>query len=300
MIKRIVDISEPAYLHLKHRQLLIDKNGALAARIPIEDLGVLILQHPAIVISQSAVIACQQNNTAIVFCDQRHLPFSVIFPLTEGNSLHAKILKEQTQISLPLRKRIWRQIVQQKILGQARTLRLLGKDAKPLEHLATKVKTGDRENHEAQAAQKYWPLLFGRTFRRDTGANGVNALLNYGYALMRAAVARAIVASGLHPAVGLHHHNQYNGLCLADDLMEPFRPWVDYEVYRMAEEQDQLKIEMESKRKLLKLLSVPVVFAGKTMPMMVSCHYLTANLKRTFQDKNVKLDYPIIQHPEDR
>ena len=117
-------------------------------------------------------------------------------------------------------------------------------------------------------------------------------MLNYGYAIMRAVVARAIVGSGLHPALGLHHHNQYNGLCLADDLMEPFRPWVDFQVCLMAEEHHRIEIETETKQKLLGLLSAPVEMQGKTMPMMVSCHYLTATLKKAFQDKTVKLDYP--------
>jgi len=125
VIKRIIDVSEQAYLHLKHKQLLIDKKGETVASIPIEDLGVLILQHPAIVISQSAIIACQENNVVIVFCDARHLPYTVILPLTEGNSLHAKILREQIEITLPVKKRLWQQIVKQKITGQATTLRRL-------------------------------------------------------------------------------------------------------------------------------------------------------------------------------
>ncbi len=292
MIKRIVDISDAAYLHLKHRQLLIDKQGIPAARIPIEDLGVLILQHPAIVISQSAIIACQENNVVIVFCDARHLPYSVILPLTEGNSLHAKILNRQCKVTLPTKKRLWKQIVQQKIAAQARTLHSLGENAKPLEHLSRQVKTGDHGNHEAQAAQKYWPLLMGTSFRRRTGEDGINALLNYGYAILRAAVARAIVSSGLHPAIGLHHHNQYNGLCLADDLMEPFRPWVDLRVRTMAAENPDAKINTETKKTLLSLLSTPVEMKGKTMPMMVSCHYITADLKRAYENREEKLIFP--------
>lgn len=298
MIKRIVDISEQAYVHVKHKQLHIDKKSETVAIIPIEDLGVLILQHPAIVISQSVIIACQENNVVIVFCDARHLPYSVILPLTESNSLHTKILKEQIQVALPVRKQLWQQIVKQKITAQIKTLEKFGKDGKALKHLVTKVKTGDRENHEAQAAQKYWPLLMGKKFRRDTGADGINAMLNYGYAIMRAVVARAIVGSGLHPALGLHHHNQYNGLCLADDLMEPFRPWVDFKVCQMLAENNHIEIKTETKRGLLSLLSQPVEMQGLTMPMMVSCHYLTATLKRAFQDKTIKLDYPVLKASE--
>ncbi len=298
MIKRIIDISEQAYLHQKNRQLLIEKQGETVGTVPIEDLGVLILQHPAIVISQSLIITCQENNVVIVFCDARHLPYSVIFPLTEGNSLHTKTLREQIKITLPVKKRIWQQIVQQKIAGQATTLKRLGKNGQVLERLAENVKTGDRENHEAQAAQKYWRLLFGQEFRRDIEAEGINAMLNYGYAIMRAVVARAIVGSGLHPALGLQHHNQYNGLCLADDVMEPFRPWVDFLVFKIVEENPHPTIETETKQQLLALLSAPVSMQGKTMPMMVSCQYLTANLKRAFRDKTVTLKYPTLRFSE--
>jgi CRISP-associated protein Cas1 len=181
--------------------------------------------------------------------------------------------------------------IRQKISGQATTLRRLGKNSVALEYLAKKVKTGDREHHEAQAAQKYWRLLFGQKFRRDTEAEGINALLNYGYAIIRGVIARAIVGSGLHPALGLQHHNQYNGLCLADDLMEAFRPWVDVRVFQIIEENPEAEVNTATKQKLLALLNEPVQMRGLAMPMMVACHYLTADLKRAFQDKTVKLDY---------
>ena len=162
----------------------------------------------------------------------------------------------------------------------------------PLERLASKVKTGDPENLEAQAAQKYWRLLFGEQFRRDTELEGINSLLNYGYAIIRALIARAIVGSGLHPALGLFHSNQYNGLCLADDLMEPFRPWVDYKVYLMAIDNPELMVNKETKIPLLNLLAEPVLWEQQTLPLMVACHYLMANLKRAYEDSTVMLNYP--------
>jgi len=292
MIKRVIDISEPAYLHQKHRQLLIDKNGKTVAQIPIEDMGVLILQHPAIVISQAVVITCQQNNVAIVFCDERHLPYSVLLPISEGNSLHSKIIQQQSSLTLPAKKRVWQQIVRHKISGQARVLKHLGKNAVALERLAENVKAGDPDNLEAQAAQKYWRLLFGDDFRRDTDADGINSLLNYGYAIMRAMVARAIVASGLHPALGVQHSNQYNGLCLADDVMEPFRPWVDLRVFQLALEHPELAVNQNTKQPFLKLLGESVRWNKQTMPLMVASHYLLADIKRAFDDKNQKILYP--------
>ncbi len=292
MIKRIIDISEQAYLHIRNKQLLIERDGETIGRMPVEDLGVVILQHSAIVISQAAIIACQQEGVVIVFCDACHLPYSVLLPLSDGHTLHTKIMREQIAISQPTKKRLWQQIIQQKINQQRATLKAFNKNTRPLDRLARQVKTGDSGNHEAQAAQKYWLLLMGSEFRRDRDAAGVNALLNYGYAIVRAMVARAIVGSGLHPSVGLHHRNQYNGLCLADDLMEPFRPWVDRIVYRIAEQQPFPKIDRKNKELLLQLLSQKVRWDGRAMPLMVASHYLVSNLKQAFSDKAVKLGYP--------
>ncbi|MDP3007801.1 MAG: type II CRISPR-associated endonuclease Cas1 [Methylococcales bacterium] len=297
MIKRIIDTSEATYLHANHQQLLLDRNGTAIARLPIEDLGVVILQHPAIVITQAVIIACQKNNVVLVFCDERHLPYSVLLPISEGNTLHSKILQQQLNVSLATKKRLWQQVVKQKITQQMHTLKNLDKPYKPLERLADNVKTGDPDNLEAQAAQHYWRLLFGNDFRRDVELDGINSLLNYGYAIMRAMVARAIVGSGLHPALGLHHHNQYNGLCLADDLMEPFRPWIDYRVYQIAQHHATLDINRENKIPLLNLLSETVEWEQQTMPLMVACHYLMAQLKRAFEDRRITLNYPKIVRP---
>ena len=292
MIKRIIDVSDQSYIHIRHQQMLIERDGETIGQIPVEDLGVVILQHPAIIISQAAIIACQQQGVVIVFCDERHLPYSIILPLSDGHTLHTKIMREQIAISQPTKKRLWQQIIQQKINQQHETLRIFNKNTKPLERLVSQVKSGDSENHEAQAAQKYWRLLMGENFRRDYDADGINALLNYGYAIVRAMVARAIVGSGLHPSVGLHHRNQYNGLCLADDLMEPFRPWVDRIVYRIARQQATPVIDRENKAMLLQLLSEKIYWEGRTMPLMVASHYLVANLKQAFGDRKVKLNYP--------
>ena len=292
MIKRVIDISEQAYIHMKNKQFLIERDQEVIATIPIEDLGAVILQHRAIVLTQAVIIACQENNVVLVFCDKQHLPYSVILPISDANSLHTKILIEQTQVSEPTRKRLWKQVVQHKITEQALTLKLLNKNSKPLERLVKQVKTGDKENHEAQAAQKYWRLLMGDDFRRDPKSGDINALLNYGYAIVRAIIARAIVGSGLHPALGLHHHNQYNGLCLADDLMEPFRPWVDYCVYKLMDKEQSLEVDQDTKKVLLGLLSESVIWKDQTLPFMVASHHLTATLKRAYKDSKEKMTFP--------
>jgi CRISPR-associated protein Cas1 len=292
MIKRTIDISEQAYLHLTHSQLNIDKKGVTIATIPVEDLGVVILQHPAIVITQAVIIACQKNNVVLVFCDERHTPYSVLLPISDANTLHSKTLQQQLELTPTRKKRLWQLIVKQKITEQATTLKLFGKNAAPLEHLIAAVKTGDPENLEAQAAQHYWPLLFGSDFRRNPEHEGINSLLNYGYAIIRAMLARAIVGSGLHPAIGLHHHNQYNGLCLADDLMEPFRPWVDALVYQLAEQTTDIDINQTTKIPLLNLMAEPVMYNRKKLPLTVACHYLLADIKKAYSDRVIKLKLP--------
>ena len=294
MIKRIVDISDRAYVHLKNQQLIIEKQGEIAGQVPIEDLGVLILQHPAIVLTQQLIVACQQNKVVIVFCDEKHLPYSIILPVGEVHTLHNKILKQQMAISEPTRKRLWQEIVQHKIKQQEQTLIMLHKESTRLNYLSTQVKTGDSGNCEAIAAQAYWKLLFGKAFKRDADLDGVNSLLNYGYAMIRAMVARSICGAGLHPTLGLFHTNQYNALCLADDLMEPFRPWVDYVVYEIASTNSNVTINQQSKQALLGLMSEAVLYKKKRMPFMVALHYLMADLKRCYSHGIKTLPYPLL------
>ncbi|WXU00552.1 MAG: CRISPR-associated endonuclease Cas1 [Catillopecten margaritatus gill symbiont] len=292
MIKRIVEVSNPSYLYLKNKQLIIEQAHEVVAQVPIEDIGVLILEHSAINITQPLIIECQKNNTAIVFCDEKHLPYSTILPISEGNNLHQKILKQQINISEPVRKNLWKQVIQQKIQNQANTLKQFNKPFVRLEKIKAEVKSGDATNCEGLAAQYYWKALLGKDFIRDQNAEGINAVLNYGYSIIRATIARSIVASGLHPAIGLFHHNQYNGLCLADDLMEPFRPWVDSIAYQLYQQNANISVTKEVKIPFLNLISESVEFKDKKMPLMISVHYLMADLKRAFAKENKRLTYP--------
>lgn len=294
MIKRIIDISEPAYLHLKHQQLVIDKDGETVGSLPIEDLGIVILENPQIVITQMAIIACQKNNVALIFCDDKHLPYSLLLPVSDGNNLHNKILRQQIEMSKPTQKRLWQQIVIHKIQQQIKTLEKAERNTISLQRLSSKVKSGDPENIEAQAAKKYWNLLFGDDFRRNIDDPGINSLLNYGYSIIRAMIARAIVGSGLHPALGVFHKNQYNGLCLADDLMEPFRAWIDWLVYDFAirNKDGDIEINQQTKSLFLSLPNESVQYGDKKMPLMVACHYLLADFKKSFDESHFKLRYP--------
>ncbi|MCP5358719.1 MAG: type II CRISPR-associated endonuclease Cas1 [Pseudomonadales bacterium] len=292
MIKRVIDISEPSYLYVEHNQLCVDRNKETIARISVEDLGVLILDHPAIVVTQAAIKVCQQNNAVVLFCDERHLPISITLPLWEGHSLHTKVLREQLSITIPARKRLWQQVVKEKITQQIATLDRAGCSAEGLRRLLKKVKSGDTDNCEAQAARQYWPLLMGKSFRRNPADSGANSLLNYGYSIVRAMVARAIVGTGLHPAIGLHHKNQYNGLCLADDVMEPFRPWVDWKVFELQRVAIEPEITKDTKQVFLAMLGQGVLFEKRKMPLMVAVHFMAARLKEAHTDKTTTLLYP--------
>ena len=290
MIKRVIDISHSSYLYLKHHQLIIEQDRKIIASISMEDLGVLILQHPAIVITQASIIACQKNNVVLVFCDAQHLPYSALLPLTEANSLHSRVIQQQIAAKSPIKKRLWQSVVQHKLNEQAKTLQQLGKDSIFLQTLARRVKSGDTGNLEAQGAQRYWPALMGKGFRRKQDMPGTNSLLNYGYAIIRAMMARAICGTGLHPALGIHHSNQYNGLCLADDLMEPFRPWVDYLVCRLPTGKQD--VNQETKRTMLSLLAAEVSYKQKKMPLMIACSYLCSDFKKSLSDNALHLSYP--------
>lgn len=280
MIKRIIEISSPARLSLKNQQMVVEREGFETTTVPIEDIGILILDHPAVSHTQGLLTACSENNAAVVICDKKHMPSAVFLPL-DGNSLHSKTINQQIQITEPARKRFWQAIVQTKIREQAKVLLHATGDNAPLPAYAARVKSGDPENIEAQAARIYWQKLFGQTFRRDPDGSGINSLLNYGYAVMRAAVARAIVGTGLHPSLGLHHHNQYNSFCLADDLLEPLRPAVDLKVHAISKKlHNELVLTPENKRELLEILSKECIVSGQRLPLMTSLHYYAASVRK--------------------
>ena len=270
--------------------MIVEQKKNEIERVPIEDMGVLILSNPSIIISSSLISSCQKNNCIIVFCDSRHLPISILLPLS-GNSLHSKVLNIQTSVKKPIKKRLWQKIVIAKIESQMKALISCGKNPSSLESMKLRVKSGDPDNVESQASRVYWPLMFGKNFRRDQKAEGMNSLLNYGYALLRASVARAICGTGLHPALGIHHHNQYNPMCLADDLMEPFRPIVDRRVYKLWEK-EIFYISKKTKSFLLSSLAEPLMFRDKKLPFMVALQHTATSLKKALTDGPEFLEIP--------
>ncbi len=270
--------------------MIVKKEGENDSSVPVEDMGILILANPSITISQGLIASCQENNCIIVFCDQRHLPVSVLLPLS-GNSIHSRVLNIQTGVKMPLKKRLWQKVIVAKTEAQIRTLLFFKKDPSPLPQIKKRVKSGDTGNIESQAAKLYWSKLFGKGFGRDYREKGINSLLNYGYSLVRASVARALCGTGLHPALGIHHHNKYNPMCLADDLMEPLRPLVDRRVYELAEA-GRSELDKKTKISLLSILSENVLFEAKTLPMMVANQHMAASLKKAFSEGVDSLKIP--------
>lgn len=239
MTERIVDLSEePARLSVRHKQMVIQRGEGEDKEeitVPLSELVVLVVSHPAVRYTHGALSGLCAGGGVLVLCNEKRLPTGMLLPL-EGHYAQAERFAAQAQAPLPVRKRLWRQIVSEKVKAQGRLLSSLGGRDEGLSTLAKKVRSGDPENVEAQASRRYWPALFGKEFRRNPEAEDQNRLLNYGYAVLRAATARAVCAAGLHPSLGLHHHNRYDTFCLASDLMEPFRPLVDGAVAHLVQE----------------------------------------------------------------
>lgn len=307
MIKRTLCFSNPAYLSLKNAQLVIklpevekadvaELIKAEAVRtIPIEDIGVVVLDNRQITITQGLVEALLENNCAIITCDSAHLPVGLMLPLC-GNTTQSERFRAQIDASLPLKKQLWQQTVQCKIRNQAAVLQnTRNAIVKNMLVWAGDVKSGDSDNLEGRAAAYYWRNLFPDIlgFTRDREGVPPNNLLNYGYAILRAVVARALVGSGLLPTLGIHHHNRYNAYCLADDIMEPYRPYVDALVCQLvADGHITEELTVELKRELLQIPTLDVVINGKRSPLMVAVGQTTASLYRCFSGEQRKIVYP--------
>jgi len=291
VIKRTLEISrEPAHLAVRHEQLLLQRNGQTVAQVPCEDLGVVLVDHPQVTYTHAALVKLAESAAVLVVCGRDHLPAALLLPLGDHSQVVWR-LHDQLALSKPLAKQLWKQLVQAKIRHQAGVLPP-GPARNKLLALARGVRSGDPNNREALAARIYWQHWLGETaFRRDADAAGLNSLLNYGYAVVRAAVARAIVAAGLLPAIGLKHCHRANSFCLADDLIEPLRPLVDDRV-RDLYERGYVELTQEAKAELLKLLAEDVRFAGETGPLMVTLHRFTAAFVRCLTGETAILEIP--------
>ena len=273
-------------------QLIIEQDGTVAGKIPIEDIGVLVVDNPAVIYTHGCLTRLLNNNSAVVFCGKTHHPDGLLLPLN-ANSEQSERFRIQIEASIPLKKQLWKQTVQAKIRNQADLLKELGEESDRLMDLAKQVASGDPSNIEARAARFYWPRLFGKEFRRERFGASPNHLLNYGYMVMRAAVARALVSSGLLPTLGIHHRNRYNAYCLADDILEPYRVFVDKVVFRLWEENQEIsELNPSIKKSLLQVLVCDVKFKQSSRPLMVGLHQTTASLYKCFTGEQKTLEYP--------
>jgi CRISPR-associated protein Cas1 len=297
MIKRTVEISRPAHLSLSRGQLVVKAKEVDAELIvPVEDLGVLVLDDSGITHSSAALLACMKNNVAVVLCDERHLPAGLLQPF-EGHTLFQKHLRDQLDSSQPQRKQLWQRIIQAKLKAQATILeKHTGNDAH-LGKLAAQVRSGDPDNLEAHAARRYFTNLFGENFTRNPDLGGINSALNYGYALLRAAVARSIVGSGMHPAIGIWHKNQYNAYTLADDLIEPLRPSADTLIAERISKHplnDGALLDREWRTALLKLLQQDYRIDDRTLPLLVALQHYTSSVRQFLSREVEELEIPIL------
>ena len=299
MIKRTLCFSHPAYLSLRNGQLVVklepqDNEPEKQATIPIEDIGFVVLDHRQITITQSVMAALLDNNAAVVTCDNSHMPVGLMLPL-EGHTVQQERFRDQLGSSLPLRKQLWQQTVQQKILNQAALLKdLHGIETGNMRQWAKEVLSGDSTNLEGRAAAFYWSKMFPTIpdFTRSREGAYPNALLNYGYAILRAVIARALVGSGMLPTLGIHHHNRYNAYCLADDIMEPYRPYVDRLVVETMAVCCDVEVTSAIKRCLLTVPTLEVCINEQRSPLMVAASQTTASLARCFSGESRRVAYP--------
>lgn len=295
MIKRTLFFSNPAYLSTKNKQVIInfpDQNKETKT-IPIEDIGLLVLENQQITITNGLLTKLINNKVAIINCDESHLPVSLLQPLV-GHSEQAERFRIQLNASVPLKKNLWQQTISAKIKNQAIHLELLDLPARKMYKWANEVKSGDTENHESRAAVYYWKNLFEiPNFTRAQKGIPPNNLLNYGYAILRAITARALISSGMLPSIGIFHHNKYNAYCLADDIMEPYRIFVDVLVKEIVQEFSNIEeLTTELKMKLLQIPVIDVNIDGNTSPLMIGLSRTTNSLYECFLGKSRKILYP--------
>jgi len=293
MIKRTLYFGNPAYLSCTEEQLVI-KIEEKTKTTPIEDLGVVIIDNPQITISHHAIHKLLENNCALITCNDKHMPTGLMLNL-DGNTLQQERFEAQINAKQPLLKKLWKQTIESKISNQATILKRQNIETGNMIEWAKNVKSGDAENHESRAAVYYWKNIFKQfpNFTRERAGLPPNNLLNYGYAILRAVTARSLVGSGLLPTLGIHHSNKYNAYCLADDIMEPYRPFVDEIVLDIIKNFKNIdEITTELKAIILKLPVVDVLLQGEKSPLMIAMQHTTASLARCFLEETKEILYP--------
>jgi CRISPR-associated protein Cas1 len=290
MIKRSILIENKVAIHSRNLQLLV-KTETRETTIPIEDIGFLLIDNSETYLSINAMNLLVENNAAVIICGKNHLPNGMFLNLN-SHHVQQEIFKKQLEASVPLKKQLWQQTVMEKISNQGILLKRISGSNNPLQTYSQKVLSGDTSNMEAAAASYYWKALFEINFKRNRFGDYPNNFLNYGYAILRAAVARALAASGLLNTLGIHHKNRYNAFALADDIMEPFRPLVDEKVMEIMQNFDSEELNTEIKAELLSILTRTVYFEDEKSPLMVALQRTASSLQKCFYGEKRKINYP--------
>ncbi len=295
MIGRIVEVADDRRHLFMHRGFMVvqDTEGERKelGQVPLDDIAAVIANAHGLSYTNNLLVALAERGAPFVLCAANHNAVGMLLPI-EGNFEQAHRIEAQIAASLPTHKRLWAAVVRSKLEQQAAALEATGAPTAPLSALATKVKSGDPQNLEAQGARRYWGLLFGTDFRRDQNAGGTNALLNYGYTVLRAATARAVVAAGLHPSIGLHHSHDNNAMRLVDDVMEPFRPVIDLKVWQLRRNGEN-EVNPDTKRALVRTLYDDMQSDAGATPVMVCMQKLATSLALVYLGQRDKLDLPL-------
>jgi len=295
MIKRTIYIGNPAYLKVKQQQLWVQdpKNHEKLGTVPIEDMALLLLDHPQITLSHQLIQQLMGRNVAVISCDGHHLPHGIMLPLY-GHSTTSERLRNQVEASMPLKKQLWKQTIVAKITNQRALLQQYKKPTEAMTAYLQEVNVGDTKNMEGKAAAHFWKHIFD-SFTRDRFGDSPNNFLNYGYAILRSMVARALVSSGLSPSFGIFHRNRYNPYCLADDVMEPYRPFVDQLVLQwIYNNPNVIELTKEGKAHLLTIATEDVYIDGKKRPLMVALSTTSSSLYKCYTGERRNVIYPVL------
>ncbi|WP_415060955.1 type II CRISPR-associated endonuclease Cas1 [Flavobacterium sp.] len=294
MITRSIYIGNPAYLKLKDEQMYImePSTNEMKGKVPVEDLGLLMLDHFQITISHQLIQKMMGNNVVVISCDAHHLPHGIMLPLY-GHTQHSDRVKDQLQATEPLKKQLWKQTIEAKIENQKQVLKRLGNFYEPMDFYLQNIKSGDSTNMEGIAAQHYWKYLISLDFLRERFGDSPNQFFNFGYSVLRSIVARAIVETGLLPVLGIFHKNKYNPYCLADDLMEPYRPFVDTLVMNwLAKNPETEELTKEFKAHLLQIATKDVQIDGKTRPLLIAVKTTVSSLYKCYNGEKRQISFP--------
>jgi len=296
MVGRVIEVAtDGRHLSVERGFLVVTERGDQIGKVPMDDVAAVVANAHGLTYSNNLLVKLSERGIPVVLCGANHMPAAIVWPV-DAHHIQTGRMNDQVGASLPLKKRLWAQVVRAKILAQGATLAAVGAPHGGFYLLSCKVRSGDPANVEAEAARRYWPLLMGAEFRRDKDGGGVNGMLNYGYAVLRAGVARAVMATGLHPSFGLMHSNRSHPMVLVDDLMEPFRPTVDREVWRLVKAGTK-EVDTDAKTALARIMVIDLPTAVGWSPVMTCAERLAQSLARAYGGEAATLDLPLPSLP---